>query len=428
MTLAIFFAFYVIQPLMMTSMKNAGVPVSVRPGDMDYGRFKYSWTTFLFMLPNYYAQVPVGFLPSKSSLADMSWRDWRSCMLLACADLVNQLMSKVGLMLTSTAAYILINSSGIIWTVALSAIFLGKKPSKQQLFGIAVVFCGLCLKLLDTTSDKTPGDAGQELFGITLVIVSSFLDGLCFVLVEKFQKGPTAIPGPQLTCMQGLTASFVLTAWTLAYTFSGPVWKDYILGGVEKSCELSASEDCIVDHSRHVGYCLYALFAANVFTSSTVWWLLQNVGAVTFVVVKALKIVLVFIMAHFMFCDQENGNTGECASLPRCVCATVVVSGVVIYSLAGKVGNPDSASLELAADSGDKEQDESQVNAIVADAVGLSVTSFTSVRESRSEARRQRSAGSEFSRQSSVGSIREGPPSVECGGRPDGSSATPLRF
>jgi uncharacterized membrane protein len=308
----------------MTQMKNAGVPNK----DIDF-----SWSTFVFMLPNYYAMVPVGFLPSRSSLAEMTAKDWRTGCALSALDLVNQLMSKVGLMMTGAGVYILINSSGIIWTVGLSMLFLDKRPNFQQVFGIALVFAGLCTKVFDSAKSSQDGGSPHEILGIAIVVLSSVFDGATFVLIEKFQKGPEAIPGPQLSCMQGLFAAVALTFWTLFYTLSSSGWQRFIVAGVTLECDGKGME-CINDNSRIVIYCLYFLFMANLCTSSTVWWLLLNVGAVTFVVVKALKIVLVFVIAHVMYCAEDDKS--ECISAVRCVCAALCVLGVVIYSLAPK--------------------------------------------------------------------------------------------
>eukprot|EP00928_Gymnodinium_smaydae_P053079 TRINITY_DN37157_c0_g1_i1.p1 TRINITY_DN37157_c0_g1~~TRINITY_DN37157_c0_g1_i1.p1 ORF type:complete len:438 (-),score=35.55 TRINITY_DN37157_c0_g1_i1:141-1454(-) len=391
-TLGVFFVFYVIQPLMMKTMQNAGVPNLTKATP-------YSWSTFVFMLPNYYAMIPVGFLPSKGTLAQMSTQEWKTGCLLSALDLVNQLMSKVGMMYTGPGVYILVNSTGIIWTVVMSMLVLGKKPTKVQCIGIFLVFLGLCLKVLDSRQKAedclppitdpgavsphaiNPPYAGhaplvhhvgeddsetkrrREMIGIVVIVISSVLDGSTFVLIEKFVKGPDAIPGPQLTCMQGMFASAALTIWTLCYTLSPGPWSEYIVGGVADRCD--AHEDpsrCVADGGRTVVYCLFGLFFANVFTSSTVWWLLQNVGAVTFVVVKALKIVLVFLLSHAMFCDKPGDS--DCISMVKCICAGLCVSGVVVYSMAPKPQARDTTKEE---------------NLIASNSVGMSFTSASGV-------------------------------------------------
>ena len=42
--------------------------------------------------------------------------------------------------------------------------------------------------------------------------------------LEKWMSGQDPIPGPQLTCMQGLVSSTVLTAWTVSFTL-GEGWE-----------------------------------------------------------------------------------------------------------------------------------------------------------------------------------------------------------
>jgi drug/metabolite transporter (DMT)-like permease len=362
--LAIFFVFFTIQPLLMRSMQNAGVPNK---------KIDYSWITFIFMLPNYYAMIPVGFLPSKSTLADMTRKEWKTCSFLSCMDLANQLMSKVGLMMTGAGVYILINSSGMIWTVVLSRFILGKRASNGQLAGIMLVFMGLCLKVLDSAKAKTDEKSSTEMYGIGIIVAASILDALVFVLVEKFQQGPAGIPGPQLTCMQGMVASAILTIWTLWFTLSGANFENYILNGVRLECENEAA-GCIAHNGRTILYCLYFLFMANVFTSSTVWWLLANVGAVTFVVVKALKILLVFGSAHVLYCSKDEG---ECMTNTRVGCCALVVCGVICYSLAPKKSHDDT---DL-----DGEEDEKEKSIVAGDAAGLSFMSHGSVHRSRAE-------------------------------------------
>merc|ERR1712232_1274800 len=121
-------------------------------------------------------------------------------------------------------------------------------------------------------------------------------------------------------------------------TLSGDNFERYILNGVALECEYEATS-CIADNGRTIMYCLYFLLMANVFTSSTVWWLLANVGAVTFVVVKALKILLVFGSAHVLYCSKEDG---ECMTMIRVYCCALVVLGVICYSLAPKKSNDDT--------------------------------------------------------------------------------------
>jgi drug/metabolite transporter (DMT)-like permease len=369
--LAVFFIFYTVQPLLMTSMKQAGVPKV--PGA--------EWT-FIFSVPNYYAMIPVGFLPSKSTLAQMTRKEWRTGCFLSALDLINQLMSKTGLMMTGAAMYMIINSSGMIWTVGLSMVVLGKRPSLVQCIGIAFVLAGLSFKVYDSIINdageaRDNEDFATEMKGICMIVFASVLDGLTFVLIEKFQQGPSGIPGPQLTCMQGIFASTLLTIWTFFFTLSGSTngasnFKTYIMDGISLSCK-PATMDCIADNGKAVIYCLYLLFMANVFTSSTVWWLLANVGAVTFVVVKALKIIVVFASAHVMHCSQDPK---ECMSWRRAGCAALCVAGVVIYSLA-----PKNRTAKRAPE--DEEEEEREESLVVTDAVGLSFASHGTVHRSR---------------------------------------------
>merc|ERR1712151_1458502 len=104
----------------------------------------------------------------------MTTKEWRTSCLLASMDLVNQLMSKTGLIMTGPATYMIINSSGMLWTVALSVLVLGKRPTRIQLIGVAFVFAGLGLKVydsirLDAAEAQDKNLSLTELYGICMI-------------------------------------------------------------------------------------------------------------------------------------------------------------------------------------------------------------------------------------------------------------------
>eukprot|EP00922_Rhytidocystis_sp_ex-Travisia-forbesii_P020596 GHVS01030274.1.p1 GENE.GHVS01030274.1~~GHVS01030274.1.p1 ORF type:complete len:254 (+),score=19.81 GHVS01030274.1:89-850(+) len=191
---------YCIQPILVDVIKFSGGAHS---------------STFLILLPHYYAMVLVGLLPKDRSLLDCGWTDWKKGLLLSSLDVINQLLKKAGLVFAGAGVYIIVESSSMVWTVLWSKLLLQKRLNFAQWLSILLVTAGIALRSCQLTFQIE----NEEFFGVVLILASSILMGLTFVLFEMFVNHPTeAVPGPTLVFMMGSTCAVLMTGWQVVWT------------------------------------------------------------------------------------------------------------------------------------------------------------------------------------------------------------------
>lgn len=292
-----FLAAYCVQPLLVDVIKfNGGANAS----------------TFSILIPHYYSMVMVGLLPTKRSLGEC---DWRKGLLVSSLDIINQLLKKAGLIYAGAAVYIVVDSSSLVWTAVWSNIILKRKLSRTQWLAILVITLGVSLKgcqLNITFKD-------EEFLGVFLILFSSVLMGLTFVLNEKFMRGSEPVEGPNLVCMMGICSSAIVTIWTVFWTL--PHFDEVVMQPIiDKGGSLHT-----------VASCSLWLFISGWIHSGTLWYLMSSFGAVSTGILKGLKVALVFVISHFLFCEIQPS---QCLNMWTAASAFTCVVGVVLYSLA----------------------------------------------------------------------------------------------
>eukprot|EP00916_Digyalum_oweni_P027129 GHVL01044528.1.p1 GENE.GHVL01044528.1~~GHVL01044528.1.p1 ORF type:complete len:383 (-),score=30.46 GHVL01044528.1:930-2078(-) len=291
----LFLAAYLIQPLLVDMIKfNGGAQAS----------------TFLFLFPHYIAMVLVGF-NAPVSVWDC---DWRKGLIVSCLDIVNQLLKKGGLIFAGSAVYIVMDSSSIVWTAFWSRLLLGRKLVPMQWFAIFLIALGCALRALETKLSLQ----SEEFLGLLMVLAAAILMGLTFVLTESFMKGEKAVPGPVLVCMMGTLCSVVLTVWTC-------IWTIPRLDGVVVQSIMDAGGNW-----HGLIACYFALTLFGYLHSSTLWYLVKQMGAVSSGVLKGLKVAGVFVLSHFLFCHLQES---QCLRPVTAASALICVAGVIVYSI-----------------------------------------------------------------------------------------------
>jgi len=294
-TLLMFLVAYCIQPLLVDVIKYNGGAHS---------------STFLFLLPHYYAMMLVGFIPTEKSIWEC---DWRKGIVVSACDIVNQALKKVGLIFSGAAVYIVVDSSSIVWTAIWSWILLRRRLVFMQWVAIFFISAGVALKAATLHIALTD----YEFIGVLLILTASILMGLTFVLNEKFMKDDNPIPGPNLVCMMGVCCSAVLTAWTFGWTV--PQFDTLVIDNIKRKN----------GSVMQILVCFAALLAASWIHAGTLWYLVKHMGAVSSGVLKGLKVACVFLLSHLFFCERDPH---QCLNLWTGSSAFVCVCGVVLYS------------------------------------------------------------------------------------------------
>eukprot|EP00920_Eleutheroschizon_duboscqi_P029938 GHVT01072632.1.p1 GENE.GHVT01072632.1~~GHVT01072632.1.p1 ORF type:complete len:368 (+),score=92.26 GHVT01072632.1:601-1704(+) len=162
--------------------------------------------------------------------------------------------------------------------------------------------------------------ANEEFVGALLVLVSTVLHALTFVINEKFLTShDKPIDGPTLVYMMGLLNSSLLFGWMIVWTF--PRWDVLI---VRRMAEADGRVD-------HVVFLMLGIFACGLVHSATLWYILKTLGAVSTGVLKGVKTASVFVLSHIFFCPLQGP---ACFTPMKSVCAVVCVAGVTLYSVA----------------------------------------------------------------------------------------------
>eukprot|EP01066_Platyproteum_vivax_P015281 Platyproteum_vivax@DN6771_c0_g1_i1.p1 len=280
-------------------------------------------STFIYLLPTYFAMIPLGLWNTETSI----WKcDWKKALFASLSDISHQLLEKLGLVFAGSAVYMIIGSSSIVWTAILSVLMIpGKKPLlHMQWAGILMIFCGMALRAFQTDFEF----GNDEFLGIVLTSIAAILHGFNYVINERYLTGADAIPGPALVCMMGIINSTILTVWTLVWTV--PQWNTLIVQRIEEA--QGSYWVCAL--------CFVALCVAGFVRSATLWYLLKHLGAVSSGVLKGIRSASVFVLSHFLFCHLQ---ASQCMTTTKAASAVVCIGGVVVYSTAKKPGKKEES-------------------------------------------------------------------------------------
>lgn len=305
-----FAAFYIIsgvtQPLIMTLAKEAGI---ADPTCQLYMLFYYLGpaSVICYLLSN----KDNTNWPSASALCKAS------C--IAAFDFIAQAMNYTGSAFAGPTIFSIIYSSVTVWTAVFSWIFLDRRLTSLQWFGIFTVFAGLAITSLDSLS------MGREVFkGSCLVTVGSIIHALTYVASEAVMtKGDDRLSVQQNCAVQGIVSCSALLLWQIIYT--RPRFNALILEPMEASHTSYLKAICIL-----LSFSLANLVHAICFfhTLKHFWG-----GSTSAGVMKGLQAVLVFVFSSVAFCGRFGGKE-MCFSRVKFVSLVTVVGGVLLFGKA----------------------------------------------------------------------------------------------
>ncbi|KAL8426003.1 hypothetical protein Efla_001921 [Eimeria flavescens] len=267
-----------------------------------------------FILPVYAAMAVVGCLTCDTK-QQLTASQWRRATLICLVDLAHQVLEKAGLVFAGSALYLIAASFSTVWIALLSLFLLGKQINAAQWFGICCITCGFCLRV----TQVPPTRGNEELMGVALVTAAQILHGLAFVLNEKYMNdADSRIEGPQLVFMCGVVNTLGLLLWTCVWTL--PRWEELVTN-VRR--ERGGSLAVIV-------CCFLGLTVCSLLRSSVLWVLLKHMGAVSAGVLKAVRMAVLTVLTHCLFCSKVPS---QCLSPLKASAASLAMLGVFVYSI-----------------------------------------------------------------------------------------------
>ncbi|CAG8614114.1 1671_t:CDS:2 [Paraglomus occultum] len=262
---------------------------------------------------------------------------------VATLDALGNYLTTIAFFYIGSGMFQVIYSSVVIWCAILSFIFLKRNLLLVQWLSIIGVSLGLGLSALGikesvevAPAEETPADdpdssityylssAHSTMFGAVLAMISTFGYACIYVISDRIlsERVPnTTPPSPEKTCfLIGSCSTILSTIYILFYTI--PNWDTLVVEKM-KEREPHASTPVIL-----------IIFAFLIFSSLlhnlAYYWLVKHTGNVSTGLLNSLRAIVIFILSHWLFCNQDRG---QCFNYWKGVSVVVVVGCVVTFSL-----------------------------------------------------------------------------------------------
>mmetsp|Transcript_14558 Transcript_14558/g.40445 ORF Transcript_14558/g.40445 Transcript_14558/m.40445 type:complete len:392 (-) Transcript_14558:501-1676(-) len=236
-------------------------------------------------------------------------------------DVASTTLNYTGATMAGPTIFSIIYSAVTIWTAIFSRLFLGRKMNVWQWMNVFIVFGGLTITAMDSSS------MGKDVVrGSLYILVGSAMHGLTYVMCEALMTvGEARLTAVQNNLVQGAVAGAMLCLWQLFYT-------------------IPHSSDITVPMHNAGTSLLYALVLlggfglSNVVHSCTYFHTLLHFpnGATSAGVMKGLQAVLVFMVTDLFYCNKLGGPE-MCFTTSKCVSLITVCGGVLGYGYATRV-------------------------------------------------------------------------------------------
>jgi hypothetical protein len=355
------------QPLLMTACKNAGLADSQA---QLYMLFYYAGPSSLLLtlLPCSRCQSKSASNEAKAGMVNGDGRNQGPSVMavakasgIACFDIAAQSLNYAGAGLAGATIFAVVYSSVTVWTAIFSRVFCGRHLNRPQCYAIALVVAGLCITALDSVN------LGRDVArGTALVILGSCMHGGTYVMSEaimvkaaprcendkandtmtntadaittcssdrrslitpcvqpplpRFDRRDNLLSVRENSAIQGSVACGGLLVWQLVYTL--PRW-DTLIGHPMQAAGTTELQAILL---------LVTFGLANLLHSVSFFHTLAHYpgGSTSAGVMKGLQAVLVFVVAHVLYCSPRQ--TDACLSTIKFMSLITVVSGVVLYS------------------------------------------------------------------------------------------------
>jgi drug/metabolite transporter (DMT)-like permease len=242
--------------------------------------------------------------------------------MIAVLDIAAQSLNYTGAGLAGATIFAVVYSSVTVWTAVFSYALLKRSLSWWQWMAVLIVFGGLCI----TASDSL--NLGPDvILGTILISFGSCMHGGTYVLSEALMVGAEQLSPRQNAAIQGMVACVGFSLWQIFYTL--PRW-DKLIRDPMHTAGTSVPEALMI----MAGFSL-----ANLIHSFSFYYTLKNYpgGSTSAGVMKGLQAVLVFAVAHIVFCRRQGGKD-MCFSMPKFASLVTVVGGVILFNIAAGSG------------------------------------------------------------------------------------------
>nr|CCA17302.1 conserved hypothetical protein [Albugo laibachii Nc14] len=247
-------------------------------------------------------------------------------MLSVVLDFAGCVFSNTGLSMAGSGLFQVVYSSVICWSAFISRIALRKQVSREQWTGIALVTFGLSYSALGESKNDSK-DYDMVLMGCLNTLLGAAFYGANYVMGEYMFTLPER-PQAREFCLQiGTICVAIIAVYQIIFVL--PSWDNLITKPVTEANGKTMS----------IVMALFAYTMSQLVHGFTYFMMLEASGAVTTGIMQSLRAVCVFLLSSILYCSYQES---QCFDTKRGVATLIVVSGVMVYSLAKRLTNDKS--------------------------------------------------------------------------------------
>ena len=269
---------------------------------------------------------------AKKTGGDVSWQ----FLALPVVEFVGLTLALRAMEILGGPLYQTLAGSQIPLTVMFSSALLRKRYTRGQMFGVAVVVCGLAVKAQEVFGGDLVGSstttntlnkkkkivtaAGVSVVGVVLASISSVSYATRGILMEFLSKSKNAPTGDEMSFAMGTFGLFAFALYTIFVTV--PNREEWVLRPMQKSLAKNNVSFIVLVYS------LNAL--ARAMMAKCMMKIVKMSGATALSLSNATRSVGVIIFTHVAFCSKDAAK--QCLNKTGAISAALVVGGGIVYA------------------------------------------------------------------------------------------------
>eukprot|EP00823_Brevimastigomonas_motovehiculus_P001386 TRINITY_DN1190_c0_g3_i1.p1 TRINITY_DN1190_c0_g3~~TRINITY_DN1190_c0_g3_i1.p1 ORF type:complete len:508 (-),score=121.14 TRINITY_DN1190_c0_g3_i1:260-1783(-) len=249
-------------------------------------------------------------------------------LLPATCDLLGTTFGGIGLLYTYSSVWQMLRGSVIIFSAILSILFLGRKFNTARWVGMGIVTVGLALVgtagLLGSHDDSY--SAGEQIFGILMVILGQFIASCQMVVEETFLKKRNFAPA-QVVGAEGTWGLVAMVFVVLPICFLIP-------GGDNGSYEDGIEAVWMTGHSKNVGVNMLIYICSIAFYNFFSLSVQKKLSTIHRTLIDALRTIIVWAVNLFIYYEitEAYGESWSSWSYLQVAGFALLFFGTLVYN------------------------------------------------------------------------------------------------
>ena len=299
--------------------------------------FHKPWFMSMVMFAAMLIALPLYYFFDKSSCrktSKLSLKTWLIVFIPSVCDLVGSSMQQIGLIFTPVSIYQMLKGSILLFSAALSVLFLNKKMYRHNWVG--VIMCVVALSLVGVSSVMTVDDQPvvvsywESLFGIVIVVLGQVVCASQYVLEEFLLKPPNDVSAMAMVGMEGLWGTALMSGIFL------PLFQ-YVIRGADVNNVYENTSDTLemITNSNSLQWLLFIQFVSVFVYNVCGVMVTQQASAVHHTFLDSTRTIFVWIASVAVYyhptSDRSFGEPLTAWSIVELFGFVILIVGECIY-------------------------------------------------------------------------------------------------